>query len=128
MSNDIQIGICTTPERVIEIAEGYDFIELGVASTLMPLEGDEVFAAMKPRLAALHPPIQAFNVFVAPQVKLVGSEVDYNQVNLYVQRALRRANALGGKVVVFGSGGARAIPPGFNRTEAWGQLIRFLEM
>jgi len=63
-----------------------------------------------------------------PQVKLVGPNVDFGLVKTYVQRALQRAGELHAETVVFGSGGARALPEGFNRAVAWGQLVRFLEL
>lgn len=128
MDAPIPIGICVAPERVPELAAGYDFIELTVASVLNPLENDIEFAPKLPRLAALRPPVRAFNVFVPAQVKLVGPEVNLELVKEYVQRALRRVNDLGGEVVVFGSGGARMVPDGFKRATAWSQLVRFLEI
>ena len=76
MDAPIPIGICVAPERVPELAAGYDFIELTVASVLNPLENDIEFAPKLPRLAALRPPVRAFNVFVPAQVKLVGPEVN----------------------------------------------------
>jgi len=128
MSCSIPIGICVSPERVPQIAPGYDFIELAASSTLVPLEDDGAFAKIKPELAALQPPIRAFNVFIAPQLKLVGPDVNWQQVSLYVRRALRRASDLGGEVIVFGSGGARMVPAGFSRADAWKQLVHFLEL
>jgi len=127
MADRIRIGICAPPERVAEIAPGYDYLELGVSSALKPLENDDAFAPEQQRLAGLVPHVRAFNVFVPAQVKLVGEDVDWSQVQSYVERAVRRAGALGGQVVVFGSGGARAVPEGFSRALAWGQLVRFLD-
>ncbi|MHB9033852.1 MAG: sugar phosphate isomerase/epimerase family protein [Anaerolineae bacterium] len=128
MANAIPIGMCVSPDKVPALAKGYDFLELAVSSTLMPLEDDDAFAQSRPLLAALRPPIYAFNVFIAPQVKLVGPDVNIAQVTQYIQRALKRVHELNGQVVVFGSGGARMIPDGFNRAIAWGQLVRFLEL
>jgi sugar phosphate isomerase/epimerase len=128
MENPIQIGMCISPERVPDLAPGYEFIELAVSSNLIPLEEDAAYDLRRSSLASLMPPIRAFNVFVPPQVKLVGPSVDFNLVKIYVQRALQRASELHAETVVFGSGGAREIPEGFNRATAWGQLVRFLEL
>jgi sugar phosphate isomerase/epimerase len=128
MEKPIPIGICISPERVPDLAPGYDFIELAVSSSLVPLEEDSVYEQRRSNLASLFPHIRAFNVFVPPQVKLVGPEVDFEVIKIYVQRALRRASELHAETVVFGSGGARALPEGFNRAIAWGQLVRFLEL
>jgi len=128
MSEPIPIGICTSPDKVAAIAPGYDYLELTVSSNLIPLEPDEVYAPREPQLEELRPRIRAFNVFVPGQVKLVGEEVDWELVELYVQRALHRAANLGGDIVVFGSGRARRVPVGYSRALAWGQLVRFLSL
>ncbi|MHB1356076.1 MAG: sugar phosphate isomerase/epimerase family protein [Anaerolineae bacterium] len=128
MEKPIAIGMCISPERVPDLAPGYDFIELGVSSNLIPLEEDGIYEQRRPALASLLPPIRAFNLFVPAQVKLVGPTVDFGLVKTYVQRALQRASELHADTVVFGSGGARALPEGFNRSVAWGQLVRFLEL
>jgi D-psicose/D-tagatose/L-ribulose 3-epimerase len=41
---------------------------------------------------------------------------------------LRRAEIAGIQTIVFGSGGARQIPDGFDRQQAWDQLITFCKM
>jgi sugar phosphate isomerase/epimerase len=69
--------------------------------------------------------VRAFNIFVSSQVKLVGPDVDWDAVAQYVARATKRASDLGGKVIGFGSGGARRVPEGYSRALAWGQLVRF---
>lgn len=128
MSNPIPIGMCTGPDRVAELAPGYDHLELAVSSALVPLESDETYAPQGARLGALRPAVAVFNVFVSGQVKLVGDDVDWHQVEHYVERAVRRASDLGGKVIVFGSGGARTVPEGYSHALAWGQLVRFLNI
>ena len=128
MSELIRIGICTKMEQVEELAPGYDYLELGVASALMPLEDDATYAPQGQQLAALRPPVRAFNSFVPAQVRLVGHDVDWGQVEVYARRSVERAITLGAQVIVFGSGGARAVPEGFSRALAWGQLVRFLNI
>ncbi len=124
----LSIGICISPDKVPTLAPGYDYLELGVSSTLVPLESASEYASKKSSLESLSPPIRAFNLFVPGQIKMVGQDVEWDKVELYVQRAVQRAAALGAKVIVFGSGGARAIPEDFSRALAWGQLVRFLSI
>ncbi len=124
----IPLGICIAPERVPELAPGYDFVELSLSNTLMPLEQNSVYAPRVAELKALHPPVRAFNLFVPAQVRLTGDGVDWGLVRLYVARALQRTAELGGEVVVFGSGGARNVPEGYPRALAWGQLVQFLSI
>jgi len=126
MVQPIPIGMCINPDKVAALAPGYDYLELTVSGALRPLEDDATMAEPLAALAALRPPVRAFNVLVPGVVRLTGPEVDWERVRAYVDRAISRAQRLGGKVIVFGSGGARNIPDGFAREEAWGQLVRFL--
>jgi sugar phosphate isomerase/epimerase len=121
----LPLGICLSPERAAELAPGYDFVELGV-STLLPFEPDDAWAARQAELAALRPPVRAFNVFVPGQLPLVGPNVDRSAIAVYVGQAVARAAELGAGVIVFGSGRARAVPEGFARTRAQDQLADFL--
>ncbi|MBC7235906.1 MAG: sugar phosphate isomerase/epimerase [Chloroflexi bacterium] len=124
----IEIGICLSPDRITNLAPGYDYVELAVSSALNPLQDDTAFADQMARLEALPLPVKAFNVFAPAQLKFVGPQVDWHQIDIYLQRATQRAAALGGEVIVVGSGGSRSVPEGFNRDRAWGQLIRFLNL
>ena len=124
----LQIGICTSLDKVPTLAPGYDYLELGVSSTLVPLESESEYASIKAALESLSPPIRAFNLFIPGQLKVVGEDVEWDHVELYVERAIQRAAALGAKVIVFGSGGARAVPEDFSRALAWSQLVRFLSI
>lgn len=128
MSTAIALGICTAPEKVPQLAPGFDYVELSVSSSLIPLEDDAAFAPKHALLEGLEPPARAFNIFVPPKVKLTGPEVDWELVHRYVDCALRRVAALGGQLIVFGSGGARNVPEGFSHALAWGQLVRFLNL
>ncbi len=128
MSQGISIGMCINPDKVAELAPGYDYLELTISGALNPLEDDATYAPKGAQYAALKPPVRACNVFVNPQVKLVGPSVNWEQVELYVTRAVERAAALGVKIIVFGSGGARQVPEGYSRALAWGQLVRFLNL
>jgi len=118
--------MCIAPDKVAQLAPGYDYLELALSSTLMPLEDEAAYAAKGDLLQSLSPAVRAFNVFVPAQVKVVGEDVDWGQVASYVERGLRRAAKLGAKIVVFGSGGARSVPEHYSHALAWGQLVRFL--
>ncbi len=128
MSKGISLGMCVGLDRAAQIAPGYDYLELPVTSALAPMEEDASFAPRAKELRRLAPPVGAFNVFAPAQLKLVGPEVDWAAVEGYVQRALARAGQMGARVVVVGSGGARAVPEGFSRVEAWHQLVHFFTL
>ncbi len=126
MTQPIPIGMCINADQVPELSPGYAHLELSVSGALNPLEDDATMAGAMAAFGALKPPVRAFNGFVPGSVRLTGPGVDWERVRTYVDRSVDRARRLGGKVIVFGSGGARTIPEGFAREEAWGQLVRFL--
>lgn len=127
MSRRFPLGICTRPEQAAAVADAFDYLELVVAN-LAPLEDEATFA---PRMQALKTsplPIRALNSFIPAEIKVVGAAVDWPLVERYVNTAIHRAVALGAQTIVFGSGGARAVPADYPRVKAWMQLVRFLNL
>jgi len=125
----MQLGICAGPEAgPLALAAGYDYLELNVQTHLKP-EADE--ADFRPGLEAARAcglPCLAANVFVPGHLKLTGPEVDFERLRSYVATVCRRAELVGLRVIVFGSGGARRIPKGFDRARAYAQLVDFGRM
>ena len=68
---------------------------------------------------------EAFNVFITA-AKITGPTADPAVLEPYVHTLLQRAALVGGKIVVFGSGGARNVPDGFSRADAEAQIRQFL--
>jgi sugar phosphate isomerase/epimerase len=62
---------------------------------------------------------------VPASLKITGPDADLAKLEAYVEIALSRAARAGMDTIVFGSGGARWIPDGFSRDEAWRQLVAF---
>jgi len=73
-------------------------------------------------------PVEAGNAMVPPQLKIVGDAVDWAGLKTYMKRVMERAQAVGMKTVVFGSGGARRVPEGFSREKAKQQILDFSRM
>lgn len=121
----MQFGVCTGIENA-EIARsaGFAFIE----PTVRSLHTGKDFAVIQAAHAAAGLPTPTFNVFVPGDLKITGPNADLPRLQVYVAESLRRVQAVGGSLVVFGSGGARNIPDGFSRDAAWQQLIDFLRM
>lgn len=122
----MQIGCCAPIENAPQVgAAGFDYIECPLVSLL----ADEAEAAFRPVLETYNGsavPVGAFNIFLPRDLKVVGSEVDWERLRRYTARALERARRVGADTVVFGSGAARAIPEGFPPAEAKSQIVRFL--
>ncbi len=124
----MRFGICTGPENRDALAgAGCDYIELAVSSVLQPEKADEdVMPPLRAAFAdsALKP--EAYNVLLPGDLKVVGPETDAARQERYLEAAFARAASLGGLVAVFGSGGARRIPPGWPVEEAQRQVREFL--
>ena len=103
---------------------GFDYCEPQVVKVLAL--SDQQFEAARRRAAASWIHVEVMNSFVPADLKVVGPAVDRPRVDEHIRRALGRAEALGAKVIVFGSGDARMIPSGFPRDQAWRQLQQFL--
>ena len=105
---------------------GFDYVEVQVENILHPRESRSVFedAAAKFRDAGL--PVEAHNVFLSGPLVCVGPEANPGAVEEYAATCFARMAVLGSKVMVFGSGGARAIPDGWPREKAVEQFVALL--
>lgn len=122
----MRYGICADPKFGPALAQaGFDFIELNVQQHLMPLADDTTFEPELARIVAAGLPAIAANSFVPGSLKITGPVVDRAALEAYADTAFARAQAVGIRTIVFGSGGARQIPDGFDRDEAWEQLLWF---
>ena len=124
----MRFGICAGADHAALLEEaGFDYIELGVAGTLAPEQAEEaILPALEAALAKSSLKAEAFNGFLPGDLKVVGPELDLDRQARYLASAFKRVQRLGGSTVVFGSGGARAIPEGFSRETARTQVVDFL--
>jgi sugar phosphate isomerase/epimerase len=122
----MKLGVCADPKDAPALADaGFEFIELHVQRHLKTEEREEVFADAVPEITAAPLPPLAANCFVPGHLKITGPDVDLDALQAYVKVAFERAERAGIPSIVFGSGGARRIPEGFDRAEAWTQLVTF---
>jgi sugar phosphate isomerase/epimerase len=105
---------------------GFDYCEPAVAKVMGLSEGEFQMILKKTLAGRIH--VEAMNSFIPADLKVVGSQVDRPRLRDYLKKALARAEALGAKVIVFGSGDARTVPGGFSKRRAWVQLQEFLRM
>lgn len=123
----MQFGACVgidnkgnEEEAIIEFIEkvnfvkncGFDYAEAQV-SDMVELS-QKAFDTVKKNCSFIR-----FNHFLPNNLKLDG------ETDSYLSAAFERVEALGGKVVVFGSGGARSIPDGKNKAEWIALLDKF---
>jgi sugar phosphate isomerase/epimerase len=102
-------------------AAGFDFVEWPMSRTVGEMD-DAAFADLAALARDLPVTPEAWNVMLPGTLKVVGPEVDPAALERYLETAFARAEALGGRIVVFGSGGARTIPEGWSAEEATRQF------
>ena len=123
----MKIGICGSTDNLrLAKAIGYDYFESSAAAiAAMPQEAfdalviendavkDEAFEGVK-----------VCNGLFPGDLALVGPAADVSKVEEYLDKLLPRLERLGVETIVFGSGGARKCPEGFDEKTAWSQLIK----
>lgn len=125
----MKLGVCADPQYGPALADaGFAFVELHVQNHLKTLEDEGAFEPERARILGAPIPALAANCFVPGSLKITGPDVDMSKLEQYVEVALSRAERAGIETIVFGSGGARQIPEGFDRQEAWRQLVAFGKM
>ncbi len=120
----VQVGYCTGIKGLEAAkAAGFDYAEMNTTelNTLSDEDFDKAFVQIK-QLGILTP---VTNSFLPATIKLTGPVIDKDQQMTYVRRAFARLARLGVGIVVFGSGGARRVPDGFAKEEAFAQLVEF---
>ena len=119
-----RIGISTgIANNGILAAAGYSFVEENVRGFLVPSEADSVFEQKLALLRDSKLPVEACNSFLPGNLKCVGPSPLHDDILKFGETAFRRAQMAGIKTIVFGSGGARAIPEGFSGGEAKKQFV-----
>lgn len=118
----MKLGICTTVENIEKAAAyGFDYIEIGVAS--VSGISDQAFEVCREKVLAASIKVEAANGMLPGSFHVTGEKADHGEITDYVKKAFPRLAALGCRIVVFGSGGARRIPDGYSREAAWKQMV-----
>jgi sugar phosphate isomerase/epimerase len=119
-----KIGVSTgIANNGILFSAGYSFVEENVRNFLAPAEDETVFQAKLALLKESKLPVEACNSFLPGNLKCVGTAPLHDDILKFAETAFKRAETAGVKTIVFGSGGARAIPEGFSKDEAKNQFI-----
>lgn len=124
----VRFGICTSVAKAAEVKlAGWDFVEENVQVLFRGTEPDEKYDGLaKVRGAAL--PVPAANCLVPGSLKITGPAVDPQALERYMTNVLRRAGEAGCRTLVFGSGGARQVPEGWDKAKATDQIVEFARM
>jgi D-psicose/D-tagatose/L-ribulose 3-epimerase len=120
----VEVGYCTSFKNVAAAkAAGFDYVELGTSEIASLSDADYEQAVRDIKAVGL--PTPAANTFLPATLKVTGADVSREQQMTYVRKAFDRLSRVGVQIVVFGSGGARRVPEGFAKSDAFDQLVDF---
>ena len=120
----MRLGVCTGVDTIAARPAGLDYIEPSVAALLCPDKPAEEAAAIYRRATV---PPEAANCLIPASLKTTGPDSDPLAVLEYMKTVLVRAQAARLKVLVFGSGGSRKVPDGFDLDKARSQLVEHMK-
>lgn len=124
----MRFGVCRGVDAIEDIKTaakaGFDYIECGFSGLSRCSDAEfEAFAAV---LSENNIKCEAANGFLPRDYKVVGEEFNEQKIAAYIEKGMERGAAVGLKVVVFGSGKARAVPEGMSFAKAYSELVYFL--
>lgn len=123
----LPLGVCTSYSNAELIRSlGYSFVEEGVGRFLIPDEksgGDAQFERNLAAAKSVGVQVRSYTSFFPGDLKSVGPELHHEAILQRADLALKRAKEVGSVNIVFGSGGSRRIPDGFDRETAKQQHI-----
>ncbi len=124
-----QMGISTTLDKAAAMKEaGANFITEGVDRILMPDKSDAEFALILEKLRAAPLPVLACAGFIRPaHLHCVGKEANHEKVLAWAEICFARLKNIGGKFIVFGSGGSRQLKDGWPVEKADEQFVALLK-
>ena len=126
--NPIVFGVCSAMTNSASLKDfGYAYVEGSVGRDLMPAKPDSEFEKKMLEFDSCRLPVIACNSFIPGTLKITGPDAKPDTVLRFAEVAFRRASAVGVRIIVLGSGGARGIPEGFDRQEARNQFVGLLK-
>ncbi|MBR4766856.1 MAG: sugar phosphate isomerase/epimerase [Clostridia bacterium] len=120
----MKFGACCSAdiERVKILKQlGYDYAE-GGCGAIASLSDDE-FSNYYSEFVKICLPMPVANGFFPSEIKLAGPQSDKDAIREYLNNFFKRADLLGIKKVVFGSGGARNIPDSMSVNEGIDEIM-----
>jgi D-psicose/D-tagatose/L-ribulose 3-epimerase len=120
----VKVGYCAHLKDVDAAkSAGFEYVELPATEVADLTDAD--FETAAARLSQLGIPTPTANLFLPSTLKVTGPATDPERQMTHVRKVFTRLHRLGTEIVVFGSGGARRVPDGFSKEEAFTQLVDF---
>lgn len=122
------LGVASSLARATELkAAGADYLVDSASNLLVPDQPDAVFAEKLKLLTASPLRVRGVNGFIRPaHLKCTGHTANHDAVLAWTLTCCRRARQAGLDFIIFGSGGARQLPPDFPREKADEQFVALL--
>ena len=118
----MKFGLCTGSENLEMAARlGFDYIECTVTS-IEAMSSDD-YNSFRSKVNQSSVKVERCNTLFPGTIRLVGPEADKSKITAYLEKAFPRVKALGGNVVVYGSGKSRMFPSDMAYTDAFRELI-----
>ena len=116
----VLFGACRSSIEDVTIMRdlGYDFWEWGAGPAFGPDKDEAWWRNQKEEIAKRPLPLRSSNGLLQWSHRITGPKADPGPALDYAEIALRRADEVGVKTVVFGSGGARNVPGDFMASKA----------
>ena len=103
---------------------GYSALVESVGNLISPKSvSDEQFQINLKKITNLQTPLYAFNIFIPGELKVVGPDVNEAALIEYVEKVFSRARKAKVDRIIWGSGGSRRVPGGFDPAKAKEQFI-----
>ncbi len=119
-------GVCCDLGNVPDLKDaGFDFWEGGVWGAFKPENDETWWAEQRKKLTAAALPIRSCNGFLPGKFRLTGPKASFDAPLAYAAKACQRADEVGLKTIVFGSGGARNAPEGYPIDKAVAEFTEF---
>ncbi len=119
----MKLGICCNPEMLPDDVVGLDYVEGTVRDVLCPEKTERAFRERRERWETLPVPIAAVNCLFPKDIPTAGPEIDVAQIDAWFRLVCARAAEAGIGIIVYGSGGSRGVPEGFDPVEASEQVL-----
>lgn len=127
----MKFGICAPYRAVAALTDlPFDYLEENVQRFLQPERPQEDFERAWNEARALSVPIEAANSLIPASLPLITTptqSVDMPQVERYMRTTLRRAEQVGIRIIVFGSGAARMRPADVSSEDTIKQIGEHLQ-
>lgn len=123
------IGIAAPLDKAAVLkGAGAEFLTGSVGDFLVPDRPEAAFEKNLEKLATSPLPILACNGFIRPaHLHCVGPEANHDLILEWSDTSFRRLKKAGGKIIVFGSAGARKLPDGWAKEKADEQFVALLK-